>query len=83
MPQRQYNKERVEVRKTNRRIILPIGLHEYNERSKSGKLFRGWVDDMIEKYPELFPAGIEQGYSLHDMLPVSSKLPEVQVRRTD
>jgi len=81
MPQRQYNKERVEVRKTNRRIILPIGLHEYNERSKSGNLFRGWVDEMIEKYPELFPAGIEQGYSLHDILPVSSKLPDVQVRR--
>lgn len=81
MPQRQYNKDQVEVTKTNKRIILPITLSDYNEASKSSQQFRAWVNAMIEKYPELFPAGIEQGYVLHDILPVSSKLPDVQIRR--
>src|SRR5215212_3529010 len=81
MPQRQYNKERVEVTKPHKRIILPIALNDYKERSQTGPGFRAWVDEMIEQYPELFPAGIEQGYRLHDRLPSSRKLPDVQVRR--
>jgi hypothetical protein len=81
MPQRQYSKERVEARKRNKRIILPISLCDYNEASKTGRQFRAWVNEMIERYPELFPAGIEQGYVLHDRLPVSSKLADVQMRR--
>lgn len=81
MPQRQYSKERVEVTNANKRIILPIPLLEYQEKAQAWRSFRSWLDGMIEKYPELFPAGIEQGYMLHDILPVSSKLPEVQVRR--
>jgi hypothetical protein len=36
---------------------------------------------MIDQYPELFPADIQAGYRLHDLLPASVKLPEVQLRR--
>jgi hypothetical protein len=36
---------------------------------------------MIEQYPELFPPDIGAGYLLHDILPVSIKLPEVRLRR--
>ncbi len=43
--------------------------------------FRGWLDQMIELYPELFPQDIARGYLLHDILPASVKLPEVRLRR--
>jgi len=43
--------------------------------------FRETVDQYIECYPELFPPGIEQGYQLHGMTPVSAKMPEVRMRR--
>jgi len=36
---------------------------------------------MITTYPELFPPEITQGYTLHDILPASVKLPAVQWRR--
>jgi hypothetical protein len=36
---------------------------------------------MIDSYPELFPKMIEQGYTLHDLLPASVKLPDVRFRR--
>ncbi|MFO7631614.1 MAG: hypothetical protein R6W76_03690 [Caldilinea sp.] len=36
---------------------------------------------MIVRFTELFPGGIEQGYTLHDILPASSKLPNVRFRR--
>jgi hypothetical protein len=81
MPQRQYNKEQGEVTKRNKRISLPISLRDYNEVSKVASEFRAWVNGMIEKYPELFPAGIEHGYGLHDRLPGSVKLSDVQIRR--
>lgn len=36
---------------------------------------------MIVENPELFPVEIETGYTLHDILPVSAKLPGVRFRR--
>ena len=81
MPQRKYNTEREKVSHKNKRIILPISIEEYNEISVDGQRFRGWVDEMIEQYPALFPQQIEQGYQLHDILPASKKLPEVRLRR--
>ena len=32
-------------------------------------------------HPELFPAAIQQGYQLHDILPPSKKLPDLRLRR--
>jgi hypothetical protein len=81
MPQRQYSKERKKVTKANKRVILPISLETYNEQAQTSESFRNMVDQRIELYPELFPAGIEAGYWLHDQLPVSKKLGAVQVRR--
>jgi hypothetical protein len=81
MPQRKYSKEREKVTKANKRVILPISLEAYNEQAQTSESFRKMVDEMIERYPELFPAGIEAGYWLHDQLPVSKKLTDVQVRR--
>lgn len=81
MPQREYSKEREQVTKVNKRVILPIPLQEYNNCAEKDERFRKMVDEMSEMYPELFPSEIEQGYWLHDRLPVSKKLPDVRVRR--
>jgi len=81
MPQRQYSRKQTDVTKQNKRITLPIPLTDYNELKEDAGAFRQWLDEMIEEYPELFPAAIEQGYTLHDVLPASRKLPQVQLRR--
>ena len=81
MPQRKYNKEQEQVTNVSKRVILPISLQSYNEQSESSAQFRTMVDEMIELYPELFPAGIEAGYWLPDQLPISKKLADVQGRR--
>ena len=36
---------------------------------------------MIAQYPELFPVMIRQGYTLHDILPESAKMPGIRLRR--
>jgi hypothetical protein len=67
MPQRQYSRKQTEVTKKNKRITLPIPLEAYNELKEDAGAFRQWLDEMIEEYPELFPAAIEKGYTLHDV----------------
>lgn len=81
MPRRNYSKERVKVTRISKRIILPIKLSRYNELSQDASAFRVWLDKMINNYPELFPRGISQGYTLHDILPPSVKLSDVRLRR--
>jgi hypothetical protein len=81
MPQRQYNAKRCKVTKVNKRIILPITWTDYRELSQDATAFRGELDQMIATYPELFPSEIAAGYTLHDVLPPSLKMPEVQLRR--
>lgn len=81
MPQRKYSKEQPEVAKKNKRITLPITLDAYKELEVDAGAFRQWLDGQVRQYPELFPVDIEQGYTLHDILPPSVKLPEVQLRR--
>lgn len=81
MPQRQYSKKQPKVTKKNRRITLPVTLAAYNELTGDATAFRQWLDGMISFYPELFPADIVGGYTLHDLLPVSIKLANVQLRR--
>jgi len=81
MPQRNYSKKQTKVTKKNKRITLPVTLEAYNELKDDAVAFRQWLDGMIEFYPELFPVEIEQGYTLHDLLPASIKLTNVQLRR--
>jgi hypothetical protein len=81
MPQRKYSKEQSQVAKTNPRVILPIGYREYQETMATPKRFRRWLDEMITRYPELFPREIGHGYTLHDTLPASRKLAGVCFRR--
>ena len=46
---------------------------------KTGSTFRSYLDTLIAKHPELFPAGISGGYWLHDTL--HSKKLDLTMRR--
>jgi hypothetical protein len=61
-------------------ICLPIeAAINYEVLVHDRKGFRRYLDEMIERYPEIFPAGIEQGYCFHGFM-YSSKQ-EVTMRR--
>jgi len=52
----------------------------YDEIVKDCQAYREWLDEMISKYPELFPENISAGYLLHDERS-SAKLEKVRLRR--
>jgi hypothetical protein len=81
MPQRKYNQKRCDVTKVSKRITLPITWAEYQQLSQDATAFRGWLDQMMATYPELFPNTIAAGYTLHDILPASAKLAGIRLRR--
>ncbi|MBU0490387.1 MAG: hypothetical protein KKB13_00925, partial [Chloroflexi bacterium] len=64
-----------------KRICLPSEAAEYERVWADPRTFRQWLDTQIAQYAELFPQAIGQGYTLHDTLPVSKKMPAVQLRR--
>jgi len=82
MPQRNYIKTKEEVIQASKRITLAIDLEKYKEIVSAPKLFRAWVDENVERSPELFPPAIKKGYVLHDMR-ISSKMPEIVLRRIE
>jgi hypothetical protein len=67
--------------KGSKRICLPIEQEEYNRILCNPTAFRQFLDPQIAQYPELFPRTIAQGYTLHDILPPSKKMPDVRLRR--
>jgi hypothetical protein len=78
MPQRQCTK--ADVTSLCKRITLPITLEKYEEIIGDHGIYRKWVDEMIVQYPELFPAAIREGYTLHDERG-SEKLAGLRLRR--
>ena len=80
MPQRQCTKTKTNVTRPQKRIILPIAIEKYREVVDDHRIYRKWVDEMIAKYPELFPKTISEGYILHDER-TSGKLEDVRLRR--
>jgi hypothetical protein len=58
-----------------------LGREEYKVMLEDPQQFRESLDEFIERYPELFPPEIEQGYELHGLSRESVKLPEVRLRR--
>jgi len=65
----------------SKQICLPIEPEEYHRIFDDAAAFRHYLDGMIERYPGLFPATIRHGYTLHDKLPPSKKLPGIRLRR--
>ena len=81
MPQRKYNKTKIEFIKRTKRITLPLDSNAYNGILHDQQIFRQCLDEMMQSFPELFPEDISQGYKLHGLMPVSRKMPQVQLRR--
>jgi hypothetical protein len=74
-------KDMAALAKGSKRICLPIERTDYERIWANPVGFRQWLDPLIAQYPELFPATISQGYTLHDILPASKKLPAIRLRR--
>ncbi len=55
-------------------------MEQYNEIVDDCQAYREWLDEMISKYPELFPENISDSYLLHDERN-SAKLEKVRLRR--
>jgi hypothetical protein len=80
MPQRECTKTKVKITSPQKRITLPIELEKYQEIVDDCCAYRKWVDEMIDQHPELFPAAIQGGYTLHDERG-SDKLEGIRLRR--
>jgi len=53
----------------SKQICIYIEEEAYNHILDDAKAFRMYLDGVIEQYPELFPVMIQQGYTLHNILP--------------
>ena len=80
MPQRECTKTQTEIARPQKRITLPIEVKKYNAIVDDIQAYRTWLDEMIAKYPELFPKSVSEGYNLHDER-TSGKLESVRLRR--
>lgn len=67
----------------SKQICVPIDQEEYNLILFEAGGFRQYLDGTIAQYPELFPATVQQGYKLHDILPESRKMPGIRLRRIE
>jgi hypothetical protein len=72
-PRRCHRGKESDALSQSQRICLPIERVDYERILGDRYAFRKYVDEMIQQHPELFPAAIQQGYQLHDLLPPSKK----------
>lgn len=61
-------------------VVLPITQSEYEALIQNSKMFRAYLDKIIEKWPELFPPEIASGYHLHGKRQ-SNKMEEIKLQR--
>ena len=80
MPPRQCTKTKADVTSPSKRSTLPITMEKYDEIIGNWCAYREWVDEMIDRYPELFPEAIRDDYSLHEERG-SNKLAGIRLRR--
>ncbi len=66
-----------------KQIHVAIEQEEYERLLYDHKQFRKKLDELIAKYPERFPQGIEKGYIFHDLTKESEKLPGIRLRRIE
>lgn len=78
--QRKCSQEMDLAAKPSRRIVLPVEREEYATVVQDVRAFRTWLDTNRQRYPELFPDEMSEGYRLHDSR-WSRKLPQIRVRR--
>jgi len=79
---RECRREKAETLFTpTKRICIPMEQVAYEQILGNKVAFREYLDGQIAQHPELFPAAIQGGYQLHDMLPPSKKLADLRLRR--
>lgn len=64
-----------------KQICIPCDEKRYREICQDKNKFRQFLDPMIARHPELFPAAISQGYQLDGCHRESKKIPGVRLRR--
>ena len=69
------------VGKPQRQICLLLSREEYDVIWSDANKVRKRVEQMIDQFPELFPDGIKQGFSLTGFLPESRKMPGIRLRQ--
>jgi hypothetical protein len=51
----------------NRAICLPFDQTAYQQCVSDAKVFRKFIDEQIELFPELFPIEVSDGYRMKDI----------------
>lgn len=83
-PKRQRRKDTTLYEGSNRgqRVIrLPFEPGRYNQTVLDAAAFRHYLDELIRQFPELFPTGIQSGYTFHEVR--FSKRRQLYYRRLD
>jgi len=65
----------------DRQICLPMDVAFYTDCWEDPPKLREYIEQMIDRHPELFPAGIACGFRLTGRLPESKKLPGIRLRQ--
>jgi hypothetical protein len=73
------SKDTLELPRGSKTLCIPFEPASYPQVVRDRKGFRGIVDEVYAQHPELFPAAMGEGYTLHDTQ-VSAKL-GIGVRR--
>ena len=64
-----------------KQIVIPMTRPQYDDLWHQADRVRAFLAEWAEAAPELFPAGFDQGYSLHGFGRQSRKLPGVRLRK--
>jgi hypothetical protein len=65
----------------SRQICIPMDRETYDDIWKDSAKVRSLLETTIAVHPEIFPAGIEEGFTLTGSLPGSQKLPGICLRQ--
>ena len=65
----------------SKQICVPMTRDLYDRLWNDAGEVRRWLEPLIQASPELFPAGIEEGFQLTGHLPESVKMPGIQLRQ--
>lgn len=64
-----------------KQICVPMNREAYDRLWHDARAMRRYLDELLRSSPELFPAGIQQGFQLTGCLPESKKLPGIRLRQ--
>lgn len=78
---RQRPLQRSQTKRGSKQICIPMTRDVYDDVWHDARKVRNFLQPLIEQSPELFPAGIQDGYQLSGHLPESAKMPGIRLRQ--